>query len=369
MLLYFVDIGSFDKSGAIMRRLSVIICFVALIVMSLVLASCNFNAPIKDDGTLEVVGFIKNDPSASVGTTKDYNFKFELLESGTAYQVVDNGYYTGKSITIPATYNDKPVTTVASFAFKNCASLENITFSENITDVPANAFYSCTSLKTISVAEGNTKYKAEGNCLIEIASNSVVLGAGDSVIPSNVTTICEHAFYARDNLVAIAIPASVTSVSEKAYYKCNAVESINVSADNTVYTSKNSSDVECNCLIEKATNKVLITCRWSNVPDNVSAYGEYAFANNADVVSISIPEGTTEIYPGMFKGCSKLETIIIPASVTGMSGDAFIDCPNLSNITIAEGNAKLHCHFFKKLEMRKILYNIAYMWNREKWYK
>lgn len=324
-----------------MKRLSSLIISLVLIALCLVLASCGGTKPIKDDGTLEVVGFVKNDPAATdTGTTKDYNFKFELLGSGTAYQVVDNGYYTGKSIEIPATYNDKPVTTVAPYAFKNCKSLESITFSENIIDVPANAFYSCAQLNEIKVADGNAKYKGEGNCLIEIATNKVILGAGSSVIPNSVTAIEEHAFYGRDKLVSVVIPSSVTTVSEKAYYKCTSIDTITVSADNTVYKSKNSSDIECNCLIEKSTNKVILTCRWSNVPNDVSAYGEYAYASNPEVVSVVIPEGTTEISGDMLKGCSKIESVTIPASVTSISGFAFKDCPKLADVTIAEGNPK-----------------------------
>ena len=91
-------------------------------------------------------------------------------------------------------------------------------------------------------------------------------------------------------------------------------------------------------MIEKATGKVLFTCSGSNIPNNVSSYGDYAFVNNTKVTRVTIPEGATTISSSMLKNCENLEEIVIPKSVTSISGFAFKDCKKLRSIIIAVEN-------------------------------
>ena len=49
-----------------------------------------------------------------------------------------------------------------------------------------------------------------------------------------------------------------------------------------------------------------------------------------------IPDGTTEIGFGAFKGCTSLKSITIPESVTEIGGYAFDGCTSLKSITIPE---------------------------------
>lgn len=335
-----------------MKKVLTLTVALILCLSLLLLVSCSSNAFKPDDSGQILIGVRPtsnstdpNNPDSSATSTAipDYNFKFELNEDGASYRVVDNGIYNGTSVVIPATYNDKPVTTVADYAFRNCKFLESVTFSENVNDVAVSAFYACTLITEIKVVDGNSKYKSENNCLIEIATDKLVLGCDTSVIPDYVTSIGEHAFYECSKLKSVEISANVTYISEKAYYKCTAIESIRVSTSNTYYTSRNSSNVECNCLIEIAPNKILLTCRWSNIPSDVSGYGEYAFTSNTNVQSIVIPSGTTTISEDMLKGCTNLESISIPASVTSISGYAFRECKNLRNIHIDAANPKYEC--------------------------
>jgi len=45
-----------------------------------------------------------------------------------------------------------------------------------------------------TLVSGNTRYRSEGKCLIQISNNSLVLGCKNSVIPAGMTSIGSYAF-------------------------------------------------------------------------------------------------------------------------------------------------------------------------------
>lgn len=55
------------------------------------------------------------------------------------------------------------------------------------------------------------------------------------------------------------------------------------------------------------------------------------------VTSVIISEGITQIGKGAFKGCTNLESIVIPKSVETIPDEMVRDCAKLKNVEIAEG--------------------------------
>ena len=62
-----------------------------------------------------------------------------------------------------------------------------------------------------------------------------------------------------------------------------------------------------------------------------------AFADNTDIVSVSIPNSITHINSGAFDGCTSLTSITIPSSVTEVDVATFSNCTNLTSVTIPSG--------------------------------
>ena len=84
----------------------------------------------------------------------------------------------------------------------------------SVTEISSEAFFGCNGITSISVASGNTKYDSRNNCnaIIEKSSKKLMTGCVNTVIPEDVVTINNGAFYDCDGLTSITIPNSVQIV-------------------------------------------------------------------------------------------------------------------------------------------------------------
>lgn len=76
------------------------------------------------------------------------------------------------------------------------------------------------------------------------------------------------------------------------------------------------------------------------IPEGTTVIERGAFKGCEDLKSLIIPEGVTSIGDYAFEGCKNLESITIPASVKkiAVAWNAFKDCTALKSIVVAEGN-------------------------------
>ena len=198
------------------------------------------------------------------------------------------------SIEIPSS-----VTSIGERAFGSCSGLTSIEIPSSVTSIGERAFRGCTGLTSIVVDEGNTIYDSRGNCnaIIETASNTLIAGFKNTIIPEGVTSIGNSAFYNCYNLTSIEIPSSVTSIGESAFFYCNGLTSI-------------------------------------EIPSSVTSIGYYAFAHCTVLTSIEIPSSVTSIGNYTFYHCDGLTSFEIPSSVTSIGGSAFAYCTGLTSIEI-----------------------------------
>lgn len=243
------------------------------------------------------------------------------------------------------------VTKISNRAFTECTALRTVSIPSTVTTIGEAAFSYCVSLDSITVAENNTKYHSlyhtetheEGNCpegclqesycLIETDTNTIIAGCNKSVIPSYITAIAARAFYGCFGLEEINIPAGLISIGEQAFSRTS-LERITVDPNNTYYNGNGS------CLIETATDTLIVGSQNMSIPDGVKVIAAHAFYNCNEITEVTIPNSVTTIGEYAFYGCTGLRTINIPANVTSIGTAAFSCCTGLESITVAAENAK-----------------------------
>ena len=192
---------------------------------------------------------------------------------------------------------------IAGFAFNGCSSLTSITIPNSVTSIEVYAFEGCSGLTSIVVEEGNTIYDSRENCnaIIGTASNTLITGCQNTIIPNSVTSIGIRAFSDCSGLTSITIPNSVTSIGIQAFLGCSGLTSV-------------------------------------TIPNSVTSIGDEAFDGCSGLTSITIPNSVTSIGIGAFEYCSGLTSITIPNSVTSIGFSAFGGCSGLTSIVVEEGN-------------------------------
>lgn len=184
-----------------------------------------------------------------------------------------------------------------------------------------NPFASCRGIISIVVADGNPYLDSRNNCnaIILTATNVLLSGCQNTVVPSTVTTIGRDSFYACTGLTSLTIPTSVTNIVGTPFIGCSGLTSIIVESGNTVYDSRNN----CNAIIETSSNKLLLGCRNTVIPNNTISIWHFAFSNCYSLDSITIPASVTAIGDEAFSGCTGLAQLNVPSTVTSIASNAF----------------------------------------------
>lgn len=153
-------------------------------------------------------------------------------------------------------------------------------------------------------------------------------------IPNTVTYIGSNAFCHCKRLKGIRIPASVTSIGTLAFTHCDSLMSINVDEGNPVYDSREN----CNALIETASNKLLIGCSATKIPNTITSIADFAFANSCKLNSIDIPFGVKSLGQLTFYNCKSLQSIKLPCSIEKIDDRAFDFCSQIQTIYCFSSN-------------------------------
>lgn len=156
-------------------------------------------------------------------------------ENNQNYQSIDGNLYTkiGKLIQYALGKTDftfvipDGTISVETFAFDGCKNLTNLIIPESVELMyPAH----CENLSNITVAENNPYYQSIDGNLYTKSGELVQYAQGkkDStfIIPKEINTICNAAFFDCKNLASIVIPNHVTTIDYAAFGGCDHLTNI-----------------------------------------------------------------------------------------------------------------------------------------------
>ena len=154
-------------------------------------------------------------------------------------------------------------------------------------------------------------------------------GLTSVTIPNSVSYIGKYAFASCSGLTSVTIPNSVSYIGKYAFASCSGLTSVTVDKNNGTYDSRNN----CNAIIETSTNKLIVGCNNTIIPNSVTSIGEFAFSDCSGLTSVAIPNSVTSIGESAFARCSGLTSVTIPNSVTSIGSWTFYGCSGLTSVT------------------------------------
>ena len=151
-------------------------------------------------------------------------------------------------IVIPYEYKGKPVVEIGDMYCKSNSKIEEILIPHTVTTIQNNAFRliylksliipknvssianyigAGLSLESIRVDPRNETYDSRNNCnaIIEKATNKLIKGTANTIIPNNIEIIGENAFVFT-TITSVTIPDSVKTIENNVFDMCTQLEKI-----------------------------------------------------------------------------------------------------------------------------------------------
>lgn len=269
-----------------------------------------------------------------------------------------------KTITLP-----ESVTSIGSWAFANCAKLEQVSFPAGLTSIGLSAFENCTALTAVTLPKRLTELGSAvfENCSalksVWIPKSLTNNGFGDGfkgctaltditfetgitkiadrqfdgspiksiTIPGTVTTVGMSAFSDCANLTAIDLPSSVTEIDGYAFDNCTALTAVTLPK----HLRRLGTEAFLGCT---ALKSVFIPLSLQNASN--------PFRNCTALTDVTFEDGRTELPDTLLEG-SGVRQLTVPQTVTKIGYSAFADCTQLTAITLPAGLRELGNEAFK----------------------
>ena len=250
-----------------------------------------------------------------------------------------------------------PGCTLDDTAFYRCSALKKVVIGEGTARIPSECFRYCTALETVylpdSVSEilcGN--YDSQGSFADCPQLKTVSIGKGISAISEfafrttgtglevifreGVTAIPDSAFEGRAELASVILPETLETIGKEAFSRC-------INLTGTVFPPS------LKAIGKEAFRETALT--EAMLPG--CTLDDAVFYRCSALKKVVISEGTACIPSECFRGCTALETVYLPDSVSEIlcgnydSQGSFADCPQLKTVSIGKEINAINSHAFR----------------------
>ncbi|MFH1497141.1 MAG: leucine-rich repeat domain-containing protein [Verrucomicrobiota bacterium] len=223
---------------------------------------------------------------------------------------------------------------IDSLAFNNCDALTDVNLPASLYYFGNGAFSDCDNLTAMTVSAGNTSFASVNGVLFSASADKLwqypTGKAGPYAIPPGVTQMEISAFAGAKLLTAVTIPDSLYAIPSYAFADCLALETISVGA--SVNYINNNAFLRCASLrsFDVAPANAYFASE-NGVLFNTSRTTLINFPKGKDGV-YEIPAGVTTVGGQAFLDADLLETVIVPAGVGSLGDSGFADCALLTKV-------------------------------------
>lgn len=206
---------------------------------------------------------------------------------------------------------------IGANAFDGCSGMTSIHIPKSVEHISRAAFTFSDNLVSLVVDSENPIYDSRNDCnaIIETATNTLITGCKNTVIPNEIRTIAEAAFY-RCGLTHFEAPDSLKKIERMAF-----------------------------CYGEFTT---------FTIPDAIDLIDFKTFSSCRKLKELNLGKGLKVIGYRAFEGCYELPVLYIPDNVEELGYEAFYACSGLRKLTLGKGIKKMSGDVFHYINLDSI---------------
>ncbi len=278
--------------------------------------------------------FIKVDAGSAVELVKyvgnDTEIKLPTKLGGLSVIAVGEGCFEGNSTVVSVKFNSE-IVTVRDRAFKDCTALKEVTKTESLTSLGASAFEGCTALEEFEYPEAVTAVPArcfagctalkeikEHKNLKNVAADAFEGSAWENAQPDGALSFGRVTYGVKGQVKNIEIPKGVSLIEDYVFIGCDYIETVTLGPD-------------------------------------VEEIGLYAFQNCTNLKEVNFDDAIGVLEAGAFKGCTSLKAAdFSEATLAAIGYEAFAGCTALETIKIPETLSDIGDFAFANTKFKEI---------------
>ena len=266
----------------------------------------------------------------------------EVEEGGENYSSSNNMLCDGMGISLLYVPNSfagvlevpMGITSIGQGVFTGKSQITEVIIPEYVTEIGSSAFYGCSKLRKVTICGPRNDALQIGSSAFQGCRSlrEVVFEGGKGSIGGEIT-IGAYAFANCESLETFTVGESVVigTIGNGAFNNDAMLDTLQI--DDTAVIRQIGNNAFEGCLSIK---KFVVHASTTSI-------GDYAFSGCSYLEAVEFaPNGSQIAFgQGVFKDCSRLSTIQLPATLSAFDGSVFDGCENITTVEVEAGNTFL----------------------------